>query len=121
MAATLSRIASPTVLLYSFVVVTQVADAFYFGRQIEPPAIFTLIRWVGLIWVMGWWLRTDSRKRAVASVYDLGFFLYIAWPVVMPYYLLKTRRAKGLLFILAFVGVFVGAAALGFALSVLVA
>src|SRR3981081_4614508 len=120
MTATLSRIASPTVLLYSFVAITGVADAFYFGRQIEPPGIFTLIRWVGLLWVMGWWLRTDSRKRAVDSVYDLGFFLYIAWPVVMPYYLVKTRGAKGLLFILAFVAAYFGAAIIGMVLSVFI-
>jgi len=120
MTATLSRIASPTVLLYSFVAITGVADAFYFGRQIEPPAIFTLIRWVGLLWVMGWWLRSDSRKRAVDSVYDLGFFLYIAWPVVMPYYLVKTRGAKGLLFVSAFIGALVGGVILGLVLSVVV-
>jgi hypothetical protein len=65
-------------------------------------------------------LRTDSRKRAVAAVYDLGFFLYIAWPVVMPYYLVKTRGAKGLLLILSFIAAYVGSAILGVVLSVLV-
>jgi len=121
MTSTLSRIASPTVLLYSFVVISGAADAFYFARQLEPPALFSLVRWIGLLWVMGWWLRTDSRKRAVASVYDMGFFLYIAWPVVMPYYLLKTRGTKGLLFILAFIGALVGGVILGLVLSAVVA
>jgi hypothetical protein len=120
MTSTVSRIASPTVLLYSFVAITGVADAVYFRRQIEPPVIFTLIRWVGLLWVMGWWLRTDSRKRAVHSVYDMGFFLYIAWPLVMPYYLVKTRGAKGLLFVLAFFAALVGGVILGLALSAVV-
>ena len=40
MAATLSRIASPTVLLYSFVVVTQVADAFYLGQANRTTGYF---------------------------------------------------------------------------------
>lgn len=121
MAIALSRIASPTVLLYSFVLITQFADGLYLGRQIEPPGVFILVRWVGLLWLMGWWLRTDSRKRTVASVYDIGLFLYIAWPLVMPYYLVKTRGAKGLLFISGFVGAFFGTAVVGFVLSVLVA
>jgi hypothetical protein len=121
MTVTLSQILSPTTLLYAFVVVTEIADSFYLGRKIEPPVIFTLVRWIGLVWLMGWWLRNDSRKRALASVYDMGFFLYLAWPIVMPYYLVKTRGAKGLLFILAFVGVLVGAALVGFTLSVLAA
>jgi hypothetical protein len=54
-------------------------------------------------------------------VYDLGFFLCIAWPLIMPYYLFKTRGAKGLLVILAFIGAYVGAAILGITLSVMVA
>jgi hypothetical protein len=55
----------------------------------------------------------------VLSVYDLGFFLYLAWPIVMPYYLIKTRGAKGLLVMLGFVAAYVGAAIIGIILSVL--
>jgi hypothetical protein len=103
------------------VLVTQFADGFYLGRQIDPPGILTLVRWAGFLWLMGWWLHSDSRKRTVASVYDMGFFLYVAWPLVMPYYLLKSRGAKGILFILGFVGAYFGAAIIGFALSMLIA
>jgi hypothetical protein len=38
----------------------------------------------------------------------------------MPYYLLKTRGAKGLLIVLGFVGAYLGAALAGIVLSVLV-
>jgi len=121
MAFVLSRIFSPTILLYSFVVITQFAHGVYLGRQIEPPGAFTLLYWLGLLWIIGWWLRTDSRKHGVAPVYDMGFFLYIAWPLVMPYYLVKTRGAKGLLIILGFAGAYVGAAIVGITISVLTA
>ena len=73
-----------------------------------------------MLWAIGWWLRTDSRRRGVLSVYDLGFFLYLAWPIVMPYYLVKTRGAKGLFVILGFVTAYVGATLLGILLSVAV-
>jgi hypothetical protein len=116
----LSRVFSPAPLLYSFVVITQFAYGVYLGAQLELPPAVTLLYWFGFLWAVGWWLRTDSRKRAVAAVYDLGFFLYIAWPVVMPYYLVKTRGAKGLLLILGFIAAYVGAAILGIVLSVLV-
>jgi hypothetical protein len=121
MAIVLSRILSPTMLLYSFVLITQFAEGVYLGRQIDPPGAFSLLRWVGLLWIFGWWLRADSRKRDVACVYDIGFFLCIAWPVVMAYYLVETRGAKGLLLILGFVGAYFGAAIIGVVLSVLVA
>ena len=112
---------SPTVLLYSFVVITQFAYGLYLGQQIETPGAYTLLHWAAQLWIIGWWLRTDSRKRNVAVVYDLGFFLYLAWPIVMPYYLVKSRGAKGLLVVLGFVGAYFGATIVGIILSVTVA
>jgi hypothetical protein len=120
MANVFSRILSPAPLLYSFVVITQFAYGAYLGAQLEFPAGATFLFAVGLLWVVGWWLRTDSRRRAVLSVYDLGFFLYLAGPIVMPYYLMKTRGAKGLLIMLGFVAAYVGAAIIGMVFSVLV-
>jgi hypothetical protein len=119
MATVLSRILSPAPLLYLFVVITQFAYGAYLGAQFEFPAAATLLFTVGLPWAVGWWLRTDRRRRGVLSVYDLGFFLYLAWPIVMPYYLIKTRGAKGLLVMLGFVAAYVGAAIIGIILSVL--
>ncbi|SRR6266851_8638178 len=120
MASVLSRILSPTVLLYSFIVISQIGFGLYYARQIEPPAGLTLIYPLALLWIVGWWLRTDSRKRGIPWVYDMGLFLNIAWPFIMPYYLLKSRGARGLLIILGFVSAYVGAVLLGIAISVLI-
>ena len=120
MATVLSRMFSPVPLLYTFVVITQFAYGAYLSAQLEFPAAVTFLFAVGILWAVGWWLRTDSRRRGVLSVYDLGFFLYLAWPIVMPYYLIKTRGAKGLLVMLGFVAAYVGAAIIGIILSVLV-
>src|SRR5438876_9798406 len=119
MASVLSRILSPAPLLYSFVVITQFAYGAYLGAQLQFPEAVTFLFAIGLVWAVGWWLRTDSRRRGVLSVYDLGFFVYLAWPVVMPYYLIKTRGAKGLLIMLGFVAAYVGAALIGMIFSVL--
>src|SRR6266850_8300944 len=104
----LAKLLSPTALLYMYVVVTQVAHGIYLASTIEPPAVFALIDFVGLLWIMGWWLLTDSRKRGVAWVYDIGFFLSIAWVIVMPYYLLRTRGKKGVLLIVGFFTIYIG-------------
>src|SRR6267378_2391699 len=117
MATVLSRMFSPGPLLYLFVVITQFAYGVYLGAELELPPGVMLLYWVGFLWAVGWWLRIDSRKRGVAAIYDLGFFLYIAWPVVIPYYLVKTRGAKGLLLILGYIVAYVGAAILGIVLS----
>ncbi len=116
-----SRTLSPTLLLYSFVVITQFVYGFYVGQKMELLGGYELLHWATQLWILGWWLRADSRKRGVAWVYDMGLFLSIAWPFIMPYYLVKTRRAKGLFIILAFVGTYIGAAIIGIVVSVTIA
>jgi hypothetical protein len=117
----LSRLVSPTALLYVYVTLMQTAHGIYFAGRIDEPAALSLVYSVGLLWIIGWWLLKDSRKRGVAWVYDIGFFLSIAWPLIMPYYLLKTRGAKGLLLILAFASIYIAAVAVGMALYLLLA
>ena len=43
----------------------------------------------------------------------MGLFLYVAWPFIMLYYILKSRGGKGLLAILCFVAVYIGATVVG--------
>lgn len=115
----LPQISSPAALLYLYLIAAQVVTGVYLARQAELPPAFSLLYPLGFLWAVGRWLRRDSRGRGVGWVFDMGLFLYIAWPVVMPYYLLKTRGAKGLLTLLAFGGAYVGALLAGAALYIL--
>lgn len=110
-----SKIVSPTGLLWIFLVSTQIIEGIYLSRNTEPPGAYVLLHKMGFLWIIGWWLQKDSRKRGVRWVYDLGFFLTIAWPFIMPYYLFKTRSVRALLTILAFLGVYLGAFIIGLA------
>jgi hypothetical protein len=112
---------SPNVWLYLFVVITQFVYGLYVGQQIEPPAAYSLLHWYAQLWVISWWLLTDSRKRDMALVYDIGFFLYLVWPLVMPYYLVKTRGLRGLLAVLGFCGAYLGASLAGIIVSASIA
>jgi hypothetical protein len=109
----LSRVTSPTALLYIFLVVTQIIGGVYLSRAAELPPAYTFLYPLGLLWSVGWWMQKDSRKHGVAWVYDMGLFLYIAWPFIMPYYLFQTRGVKAFLTILIFGGVYLGAVAVG--------
>jgi hypothetical protein len=117
----LRQIGSPTGLLYLFLVSTQIVTGAYRVSGIEPPASFTLIYILGFYWIIGWWLRADSRRRGFAWMFDLGFFLTVAWPLVLPYYILKSRGRKGLLAILYFVATYIAATVVGAVLYVLLA
>jgi hypothetical protein len=114
-----SLIASPTALLYMYLTVVQIVSGFYLADSIEPPRPFALLYALGFLWVIGWWLLKDSRKRGVEWVLDMGLFLYIAWPLIMPYYLLKTRGVRGFFVILVFIGVYLTAAIVGVVLYAL--
>ena len=113
MSTLLSKMVSPTALLYIFVALTQVASGVYLAQGIEPPPAFALMYVLGFLWIIGWWLLKDSRERGVKWAFDMGLFLYIAWPFIMVYYLLRTRGIQGLFAILSFLGVYVGALMLG--------
>ena len=109
----LSQFTSPTALLYIFLVITQVIAGFYVSRNIELPPAYTLLYPLGFLWIIGWWLEKDSRKNGVAWVFDMGLFLYIAWPLIILYYLFKTRGVKAFLIILTFIGIALGTYLLG--------
>ena len=113
-----SLITSPTAWFYVYLTIVQTVSGFYLAGSIEPPPSFAFLYTFGFFWVIGWWLLQDSRKRSVGWVLDMGLFLYIAWPLIMPYYLLKTRGVKGVLAILVFIGVYLMAALFGLALYI---
>lgn len=116
-----SHSTSPAGLLYVFVAVTQFASGIYLASEVEPPPAFTLLYPFAFLWVIGWWLMRDSRERAVKWVFDLGLFLYIAWPFVMPYYLFKTRGVRAFVTLLLFAVAYLGALFAGMALYILLA
>jgi hypothetical protein len=109
----LSRIFSPTVLLYVFVVITQIGRGIYIVLEGDAPAPLIFVTALGFIWIVGWWMRRDSQRRGIAWVYDMGMFLYMLWPFIMPYYLLKTRGVRGLLVILGFAVAYIGGLLVG--------
>ena len=97
-----SRIVSPTVLLYAFVVISNIGEGIYRVTEGESPAAFALFRGVGFLWIVGWWMRRDSKLRNISWVYDMGMFLFMLWPFILPYYLIKSRGARALFGILGF-------------------
>ncbi len=96
-------------IIIGFICLTQAVCAFYAIYDLKPPGGFELLRFLGLLWLIGDWFLKDSRKYKIGWAYDMGFFLYIFWPMFIPYYLFVTRGFKStLLIILGFVTLYVG-------------
>jgi len=89
------------------------SNGLYLAHAIQPsPALFLLYR-AGLLWLIGWWLKEESRRYGVKLVYCPGLLILIAWPIVIPYYLFKTRGVKGFITLLGLIGVFLVAQIFG--------
>ena len=116
-----SKLLSPAGLLYIYLVLSSFALGVYQARGVEAPDAFVVILPFGYLWSVGWWLRTDSRQRGFTWPWDLGLFLYIIWPLLIPYYLLKTRGWRGLLAIVVFIAAYIGARLLGMVVYVALA
>jgi len=55
------------------------------GRRASCQSLFAVILW----------LERDAHRTGVGAVLDLGFFLWFAWLVVIPWYSWKTRGSRG--------------------------
>ena len=97
------------------------ASALYSGLGAEEPPLFFLLTSVVWLWAIGWWLTDDLRKRRYAWFYCPGLFLHVASPLVLPYYLLKTRGWRAFITIGVFFAVSIAAAVLGIVIGVTLA
>ena len=58
------------------------------------PSLATLLS-IGPSIGVAMWLVRDSRQHGIATVHDAGFLFYLSWPLLVPWYALKTRGKAG--------------------------
>jgi hypothetical protein len=65
------------------------------ARNSDIPGSSAMVEYVVRVRLIGCGLEADSRdKRTLLRLWDMGFFLFVAWPVILAYYVLKTRGSK---------------------------
>lgn len=111
-----SLFSAPVIVLCLFVFFTNILNVLYFAYDFQPSAIFELLSALGFWMILCWWLMEDSKKYGFQWFLDIGFFIYIAWIILIPYYLFKTRGLRALITILLFIGILVS----GYLLSLIV-
>jgi hypothetical protein len=72
-----------------------VVAAVYGSAQLEPSPIVALFLSAAPLYAVIMWLEKDAHRTGVGAVLDLGYFLLLAWPVVIPWYAFKTRGRSG--------------------------
>lgn len=72
-----------------------VVAAVYAVAEVTPaPAVEFFLAAVPTFAVV-LWLQRDAARTGVGAVLDFGYFLLLAWPIVIPWYAFKTRGWKG--------------------------
>ena len=95
------------VLLIILIFIYHVGAAIYQAYGVEPLPTFEFLYDAAFLSGVVWWLRGEAKRSAVTPVYCQGMLVGIGWLIIIPYHLLKTRGARGLLPLFALVGSFV--------------
>jgi hypothetical protein len=56
--------------------------------------------------ILTWWVYADRSGRDFRLPFEFEYFVLFAWPVVVPYYLYRRSRWRGLLFGLGILGLY---------------
>jgi hypothetical protein len=96
---------SRSVIAFFFVGNTGAAICAAYGAS--APAGFIALYWVGIAWGFSWWVLSDCRAHGTPTSIDHGWFVFYAWPVAVPYHVLRPRGIRGCGTLLALVGAFV--------------
>ena len=75
--------------------VCSAAAALYAGVGLEPSPFVELVLSAGPLFTVILWLQKDAQRTRTAAVLDWGLFLYIAWPIVIPWYAWSSRGRAG--------------------------
>ena len=70
-------------------------SALYTLAEIEPSPTVVLFWTFGPVLAVILWLQKDAQRTGVGAVQDWGFFAWLAWPVVIPWYAFKSRGRTG--------------------------
>src|SRR5215213_8386035 len=91
---------SVTAMLAGFLLLANVGAALYAARGIEPSSSFQTLYYVGTAWLVAWWVLADCRRLGMTVSIDHGWFVFMTWPISLPYHLFKTRGMRGWLALL---------------------
>jgi hypothetical protein len=76
--------------------VPQVIAGIYRGLGAEHPAGLALLGTALLVLGVIVWFRSYCRAFRISQPMDMGWFLMIAWPVIVPYFILRHEGRRGL-------------------------
>jgi len=108
----------PAALLAAALFLPQLAGGVYAGLGRPLPDAFPPLTELLFFVSMVGWFWSFTRAHRLPWMMDMGLFLWWAWIIVVPYYVLRHEGRRGLLRIGLFALTYAAALALGWATSI---
>jgi hypothetical protein len=108
----------PAILVVVSLFAGSMAGGLYAGLHRAPPALLGPLGSLCTIASLWCWFWSYGRQHRLAVPLDMGWFLVIAWPILLPYYILKSEGRRGLWRIGLFCVAWIGSWAAGVAVAV---
>ncbi len=84
-----------TALVVLALLTSQVVAGVYEAAQRELPDAFPLLSQLFVVLSVISWFSLYSQRQGIPWVLDMGWFLFGAWIIVIPYYILKREGRAG--------------------------
>jgi hypothetical protein len=68
----------------------------YSASGIEPSEPFRMCWCLLLGLVAAWWVERDSAHTGVWPWFEYSAFVFLAWPILLPHYLIRSRGFTGM-------------------------
>lgn len=101
-------------LFWTSVSLVGFVEGLYWGMWVEMSVYVDLCAALALSLGIVFWLHRDMRLRGYHPAFDSRTFLFVAWPVVGPYYLFRTRGRMAFVPIAGFVALYAAGGILGY-------
>jgi len=109
----------PRLLVGCALLVAQIIAGIYRGLDRTPPDLLSVLGTFLLALAIVAWFQSYCRAFRISQPIDMGWFLMVAWPVVVPYYLISREGRRGLRRIGTFVLAWLASAFVGVASGLL--
>ena len=76
---------------------------YFFPNAYPGGHLDTLYAFVLAFIAISYFVRENQRKHYLYPAHDMGFFMYMLMPLLVPYYLIKSRRLQGVLVLLGLI------------------
>ena|SRR5258706_16273663 len=103
--------AKPSIQRWIIVAMIVLALLFSVGAALYVTKGKTLSRSLDVLWtvvfafLVTWWSRNDRRARPSAGADEVpAFLMFILWPFLLPFQLIKSRGSEGAVLYLGFLG-----------------